>query len=391
MNMKQFELTYFFGPAGDLITDAVFADIAQSGMTLCQLRDNPENNKKALDLCAKYGLKAVCTDPRLYQALKSSWQEKDALIQKICADYADHPAFYGYDILDEPNEQVFDALSEIVSLLRKYDPAHETIINLFPNYATPEQLGNPTYEDHLAQFVARVKPDFISYDHYHFLGRGKPKPSFAPTGDRRSDMILENAYLENDRPGFFENAQAVRNCANANDIEAMAIVLLTEHGPYRNLTREELAWEAGMCLAYGFKRVSYFTYMQPSDSDPTWVWDNAMIDVKGNRYPHWYDVQAISAWLLPLGRHLFPLSCEKIVHTADSSPLNHHGIRGVSGNTVCGCFDDGSVLIVNKNHAQPSEITIDADSVMRYLAEEDRFIPGDLTICLEAGQCVLMK
>ncbi len=390
--MKQFELTFFYGPRPARYNDpATFQSIAESGITLAQLGGTPAECQTALVRCAEAGLRMNVCDRRVWAALAADEAECDRLVREICEDYGDYPALNGFDLSDEPHASQFDALGRVVAAFRRYAPQCETVINLFPNYANAEQLGHATYDEHLADFIARVKPDFISYDHYHFLGRDCPKPKFTPSGDRRGDLILENAYLENDRPGFFENAETVRRHARENGLDAMAIVLLTEHGPYRNLTRAELTWEAAMCLAYGFRRVSFFTYEVPEgDADNVWRWDNAMVDSQGNKYAHYYDVQAIARWLLPLGRHLFPLDCEQVVHTAQV-PLQHGNIRGVSGDAVCGCYSDGSVLLVNKSHLRAADFTVMAENLTRYLPEEDRFVPCDNGITLEAGACVLVR
>lgn len=390
--MKQFELTFFYGPRAARFDDpATFRAIAESGMTLAQLQGSPEELKKALVHCADVGLRVNVCDHRVWQALDGSDEECDRIVKAICDDYCGYPALNGFDLADEPHASRFDALGRLVAAFRRHAPQCETVINLYPNYANAEQLGSATYDEHLAEFIARVKPDFVSYDHYHFLGRDCPKPQFTPTGDRRADLILENAYLENDRPGFFENAEAVRRHARENGLDAMAIVLLTEHGPYRNLTRAELAWEAGMCLAYGFRRVSYFTYEVPRGAeDDTWRWDNAMVDTQGNAYAHYYDVQAIAQWLLPLGRHLFGLDCERVCHTACEA-VAHGAVRGVAGAAVVGCYSDGSLLIVNKNHLRAADFTVEAENLTRYLPEEDRFVPCETAFTLEAGECVLVK
>lgn len=94
-------------------------------------------------------------------------------------------------------------------------------------------------------------------------------------------------------PGFFENIEDVRSVAAKYDLAAMLIVLLTEHGPYRNLTRAELFWEVNMCLAYGMKRISYFTYWEPGHDD-FWRWTNARATPRATRPSHYEDVSVIN-------------------------------------------------------------------------------------------------
>ena len=392
MGFKQFDLTYYYGPGEGLCDrEDVFSDMAAAGITLAQIRNGADNNKRALVHCAKYGIRANVSDKRLDAAILATPEECDRLVREVCEEYLSYEALVGFDISDEPKSDEFDGLGRVVDALHRYAPECETVINLFPNYAMPEQLGNPDYETHLREFISRVRPDFLSYDHYHFLTDEEEKKHFEKTGDEREELIRQNAHMRTARPGFFENAEIIRRFARENDLYAMQIVLLVKHGPYRDLARAELSWEAGMCLAYGFRRVSYFTYGLPTGDDDFWHWDEAMIDADGNKCRHYFDVQAISKWLLPLGRHLFSLDCERVVHTADRSEIGHGRVRRILGDAVVGCYSDGSCLVVNKDYEKEQTVTVEADTLERYIPEEDRFVPCEKSIILDAGECVLLR
>ena len=73
-----------------------------------------------------------------------------------------------------------------------------------------------------------------------------------------------------------------------------------EHGGYRNLTRAEIISEVWQSMAYGSKRVSYFTYACPYD--PSRNFQNACIDNDTKPTQHWYDVQAINHGLIQFGK-----------------------------------------------------------------------------------------
>ena len=64
-------------------------------------------------------------------------------------------------------------------------PAALPYINLFPNYASPDQLGTVDYAYHVRAYLETVQPPFLSYDHYSLLEAG-------------------------DRPGYFANLEVVR-------------------------------------------------------------------------------------------------------------------------------------------------------------------------------------
>ena len=56
-----------------------------------------------------------------------------------------HPALYSYFITDEPSAPAFAGLGKLVAYLRQRDPDHLAYINLFPTYASNEQLGTPEF------------------------------------------------------------------------------------------------------------------------------------------------------------------------------------------------------------------------------------------------------
>src|SRR5207253_325496 len=98
-----------------------------------------------------------------------------------------HPALYDYFIIDEPGAAQFLALGKLVAHLRERDPAHLAYINLFPTYASNEQLGTKgdvvaAYQEHLRLFIEQVKPALISYDHYQFAVAGDTPQYFLNLG-----------------------------------------------------------------------------------------------------------------------------------------------------------------------------------------------------------------
>lgn len=398
--MKQFDITYFHGPFADFVVrEDVIAEIAASGMTLMPLHYGTQTNKQALPILRRFGLRAIVSDPRIS---KVYWSDDlaaaDAMAKEVVADYAEFDNIIGWDIVDEPNAKKFPVLGAIVNAFRRYSPDKETVINLFPNYASPEQLGNPDYVSHLEAFVNIVRPHLLSYDHYHFLGRQNRNEILDLDVDERERLIRLSAETTENRGGFFENIEDFRSVALKYDIDQMLIVLLTEHGPYRNLTIGELYWEVNMCLAYGMKRISYFTYWEPSHDDH-WQWTNAMCDTEGNKMQHWYDVKEINADIAPAGRRLFNTKSEAVFHIGTPEPgakkfTSYGPITAIDGeNGVIGFFEDGSMYLVNRDFIQDNTFTIHTDKPLSVLSD-DRFIPVDdcvITVELGAGEAVLLK
>ncbi len=396
--MQKFDITYFHGPFSAYIDKPeVIADIAASGITLVPLNSDTATNKRALPVLAKYGLRAVVQDSRVSRIYyNDDGAGADACVREVVADYAAFDNIIGWDIVDEPTAAKFPILAAIVGAFRRYSPDRETVINLLPNYATPAQLGNPDYMSHLEAFVNIVRPHFISYDHYHFLGRENRRAATSDTVNERERLIRLSAETTVDRGGFFENIADVRTVSLKYDIDAMLIVLLTEHGPYRNLTRGELFWEVNMCLAYGMRRISYFTYWEPSHDD-FWQWTNAMCDTEGNKMPHYYDVQAINAVIRPVGEYLFSRKSTAVFHIGTPEPgaqkfENYDVITSIDGDCgVIGFFDDGSFYLVNRDYLRERTFKIHASAPLATLQNGVFVGLPDTTITLGAGEGILIK
>ena len=403
--MNRFDMTYFYGPpAGQVVRPEVLGDILASGMTLLPLFADTKTNRETLRLLAELdgNARANVFDPRFRELyLSEDAAAVDSVVKAVVEDYRGFDNIAGWDIVDEPGAANFPILGEIVAALRKYSPEKETVINLFPNYATQEQLGTPDYEQYLEEFIRVVKPDFLSYDHYHFLGRDAQKQD-AGEVEERERLIREAAQRTDERPGFFANAEIVRTVSQRRGIPAMMIALLVEHGPYRNLTREELLWEANMCLCYGFKRLSYFTYWEP-EHDDFWRWTNAMCDTEGKKTQHYYDVQTITSALCPVGEYLYPLRSTQVYHLGSAEP----GCRVLSGpadglpaiegeDGVVGCFEDGSFYLVNRSFLEENSFVIRSERVSRFDPEQREFAPlspedGCVRVRLGAGEGVLLR
>lgn len=227
-------VTYWAGPN---LTDPVARQMAEGGWNLVWCTE------AELDVAARHGLRGQLQNQLLSPAALNNpvqRQELDALIRRVKR----HPALYSYFITDEPNATNFVALGELVSYLRKHDPAHLAYINLFPTYASNEQLGNsgdpiPAYQEHLQQYVERVGPSLISYDHYQFTTQG-------------------------DLPDYFLNLALIRQAALDFEVPFLNIVQAATWSPMMRVPdAEEMRFLVYTTLAYGAQGISYYVYCWP--------------------------------------------------------------------------------------------------------------------------------
>ena len=346
--MERFEITYFWGPHGnDILNEEYIKKIAECGFTSIPMENNTvENNKAALTLLKKYGLTcSALWDRRINDLVHSSasfTQERvDEVISEVIADYGGYDNLRGYLITDEPSEKLFPRLGMITSAIHRLDPGRSVMINLYPITVSSKTLGSPSYEKHIDALCTQVDPDYISYDQYVFWANGKYNMQ------------------------VFNNLETVRKAGLKHGKDCMQIVLLTKHSTTKNnygdLTPTQIMWEVNLDLVYGMKRTSYFTFWLDKDlMDDGWT--NSCMNYLGEVYPHYYDVQKINKWLLPIGRELFDKMSTAVFHLGATIPFNTVGytpygdLGEIDGDdAVIGFFDDESFMIVNKNYQDGAE------------------------------------
>jgi hypothetical protein len=293
----EYPISFWCGPPEGFLTPKRFAEIREAGFTFVTppcTAGGPHGeaatiarNRSMLDLAQKAGLKVFIADNRMPHRMEG--RNAKARIEAIVADYRDHPALAGYSVKDEPQAGEFADLGEVVSALREADPAHPAYINLLP-YRPGAAWGAPSYEEYLRNFIDTVHPFTLSYDHYTFTKGG-------------------------DGPTFVQNLVSARAASREKGIPFWNIVLVTEHGPYRNLTEPELRYEAMQSLAYGAKGLLWFTYWTPVDASFQWL--HAPIGIDGSRDPHYDMLKRINWELRAYGSALLNADSTAVFHTGD--------------------------------------------------------------------------
>lgn len=394
------EITYWYGPPRAFLNAETYEDVKNAGFTLAgpmgSAGVNTEDNLKFLDLCREKGLKACVHDRRIHHALQkyeNGEADWDAPLKSMTEDYKHHPALACYYVIDEPSAGMFPMLGDIVAKLKEYDPEHPGYINLLPNYATLEQLGSPTYYDHVRDYIETVRPSFVSYDHYHFLHfTHDTLPQgyeIEETEDERENAIRRSAMISIDRPGFFENLEIVRTLCKQYEIPFMVIVLLIEHGPYRNVTEAELRFEAFQTLAYGASMLSYFTYWTVIEPGSWWNWRNGCVSCEGEKLQHYYDVSKINRELHAYAAYLDGKKSIDVSHYGEIGEEVKRFTGKISAASpvrlTIGTFEGGYTAIANKNTEKPAVFAMPFDGEAERLdIETGRFAPLD-TARIEIG------
>lgn len=287
---------------------------------------HPEPAELQLKRCEKYGLKALVP-------------VGSASLETL----PDGPAVWGYSVVDEPSARQFPELRKTVDALRRTHPGKLAFINLFPNYATAEQLGSSNYDTHVTQFVREANPDVLSMDHY---------PQFRPDRDGRE--------------GYCRNLAVMRRHSLEAGIPFWNFFNSMPYGPHTDPTEAQLRWQIYTSLAYGAKGLMYFCYWTPrGDEFPK---GGAILTADGRRTRHYDEAQRINARLMQLGPTLMQLTSVAVHRikpgSRAESSLAGSFVKGISeGDFLIGSFrlPDGrrAVLLTNYEFAYSSWPTVD--------------------------------
>jgi len=276
----RFAIGFWVDPPVDGRVAERYKEIADANFTMIigGFGGAPDRIKKVLRLCKKYDLKALVHCPPDVSA----------------KDLPEGPACWGYGLRDEPNARDFQGLRERVDQVRQAKPGKLAYINLFPNYASPEQLGTPTYEEHVAQFMETVCPDVLSMDHY---------PIMKPGADGRE--------------GYCANLETCREYSLKYDVPFWNFFNCMPYGPHADPTEAQLRWQIYTSIAYGAKGVMYFCYYTPAGGE--FPKGGAIIGRDDRPTRHYEEAKRINAAVKNLGPTLMKLTSTGVfrVHESD--------------------------------------------------------------------------
>lgn len=319
--LPRFALFGWVSPPRDRASAERYAELAGAGfnVTVLAWQDSGtvEDNRARLEWTRPLGVRNLLLDLDLANVdLADSttffW------VDSVVARYRDDPAFLGYYLGDEPGPDEFERNANYFELLRRRDPAHPSWNNL------RGRQGFGSREEWLAytrDYVAQVRPVVLCNDQY----------DFRKTGD-----ALE----------LVENVAGLASIARENGLPFWGIVLLVEHGAFREVTAPLLRWQVAQWLSYGARGIGYFTYWTPAP-DPQWNWQPAMITYDGARTGRYDVVKALNARLQPLGETMAGLQWLSTEHAGSVPPggtpfAPDSLVEAVEGRAALGTFADSA-------------------------------------------------
>ncbi|HEY1787891.1 MAG TPA: hypothetical protein VGJ73_07030 [Verrucomicrobiae bacterium] len=286
----------------------------------------------ALETCHKVGIKGIVYDPSIYQY---DWAKLDAETARqkalpVIVAASKSPALYGYFLCDEPGAGAFPGLAIMTGLIHDTTPQSPAFVNLFPNYAGPDQLGASTYEKYIDDFASTVHPAQLSYDHY---------------------ALMDDGTL---RDGYWANLMQMRAAAQKYNLPFWNIILAVAHFHYRIPSEADLRFEVYSSLASGARGIVYYSYFAYKVGN----YRGAAIDQFGHATPTWNNIQNVNLQIQNLAPTLLNLTSDAVYHFG-KVPSGCQGaganslIAGMDGDFGVGDFThfNGTryVMIVNEN------------------------------------------
>jgi hypothetical protein len=276
----------WYGPPS---TAPKLKEMAEAGFTISfdNRFTDAQSALAGLDAAQQAGVKLLVSCPQLQSDPRAT-----------AAKLKPHPALAGYFVRDEPDASLFKGLADWVGKIQQADPDHFCYLNLFPNYATPGQLGSPTYQQHVDDFLKTVPVPFVSFDHYPVTQDGSAPPTL--------------------RPMWYENLEIISAASRKANLPFWAFALSIRHYNYPTPTVPQLRVQVFSDLAYGAQAIQYFTYWQVGGNDPPFT--EAPVAMDGKRTAVYDRVKQVNAEIQGLAAVFAGSKVLSVEHTGASIP-----------------------------------------------------------------------
>jgi hypothetical protein len=339
---RVFPILAWGGPPQDQTTVERFRELADCGFTYNYSGySSDEAVANALEVCRATGVKLIFSSPQL---------QKDP--EATARRFKSHPGLGGYYLRDEPGAKLFPELAAWAKRIQSVDAEHPCYINLFPNYATTDQLEAASYQAYVDQFVAQVPVPFLSFDHYPVIGTTL-------------------------RGEWYQNLEVIRDASRKVSKPFWAFALAVAHAPYPVPTTAHLRVQAYSNLAYGAQGLQYFTYW--TTKSDTWDFHEGPILPDGTRSATYDRVREVNRELQALRAVFLGSRVGSIGHTGTTLPAGTRryepaapvkSLKTEGQGAVVSVLSKGDrrfLVVVNRDINQPMrlEVTFDPQAAVR--------------------------
>ena len=156
-------------------------------------------------------------------------------------------------------------------------PNQFAYLNLYPNYAsvaqntaqqTVNQLGTPTYGEHIRQYCENVGLDYLCYDFY----------MYSLSADRDSFGGIHRAY---------ENLRTVADACHATGRAMWIVLQVNSNRPEEWIGADQLRFQAYSALVFGAQAITWGCYTGG------W-WHNQVLDEQGEKTEQYEKLKTVN-------------------------------------------------------------------------------------------------
>lgn len=242
--------------------DALYGTLKAAGINLITYTERDYNRyqpavERFLELGNKYGIGLLVNDSFITGRSGASYVSSARLGNQI-AKYANHPAFCGLYLVDEPGTDVYQP-RKIVSVARygelardlQYDLGYHCYMNMYPMYNVAdvsEDVRKANYEAYVKEFCETFQPKILTWDNYPFPNKEWNLYFY--------NMSLMRQYAIEYNVPFWAHIQAGGQWPDNQKTEYYESVAL-----YPN--ESQFQWNVNTCLAFGVQGIQYFPLTQP--------------------------------------------------------------------------------------------------------------------------------
>ncbi len=332
-------------------------DLAELGLTAV-MTGGEMKPTEVLDLCQKYGLKAIVSlpdiigsrnlreaDPTLEQPTQDDLRKRYAPVKEL----ARHPALLGVMFGDEPHAANMAAMAKEYHVFKELLPSIVPYCDVYPNGLPPDRLGVETYEEYVRTYVETVNPVVVS---------GISSWAFQEDETNVSWTWMKPCDTSTRMDEWLEGIEILSRVAREHDILFWNFVSCVGFANQRVKSEADLTFQVYGALAHGARGIAYFM------TGPGGGWARGYpLDGFGHRTPTFDIVRRLNLQIRTLAPLLLRLRLKDVYHWPDVPK----GCKALTGKGVIkkptvsadgrsifiGEFvhEDGSpyVIVVNKN------------------------------------------
>ena len=401
-------------------TDEQYQWVQESGLNHLYINrssnENADTMRSAIEMCEKYGIKTVP------MTCWGSPFEDSKSFDQYPIDMHEYPGFSGFNIMDEPKYEDFDALAAEYQKYQVEYPDAVFYTNLLRPGGSKSNLSyakNVTYDKYISTFVEKVIAPIT--------GKKTMSVTLYPllidvvTGQKSVQVTHLNDL------GTFALAAQGAGAEMYHFVQSMSFGY-NNGNPHHLPSEADIRFQIYSGMAFGAKGWQYFTYATPNASYEFTASDYGMINRDNKRTSVYYGVQQVNSEITKFD-HVFlrfdwratmlvdgaKAETEnpgfELFRSNDSYPLVEStealAAAQASQDTLIGVLNDGErdgYVVVNYTHPSydlSDEISLsfpDARAVIVYIdGEEHRFTRDDeqfkrgvLTITLDPGEGIFV-